>query len=196
MKLFEKSKCGRQRTIKICGLPLFTYKRAEKTGGRFPHCQVDSQTAIDDNSKIGEYTFIGKDVDITKTKVGRYCSIAPHVSIGMGEHDMSEISTSRFLSDQQNYTHLTQKPCEIRDDVWIGTRSVIRRGVTVGIGAVVGANSFVNRDVPDFAIVAGSPARLIRYRFDESLRRKILQSRYWTFDPEAARKKIRELTDA
>lgn len=196
MKLFEKVKSGDRRTIKVCGLPLFAYKHAKKANGHYPHCQIDPRAAIDDSCDVGEYTFIGKDVDITKTKIGRYCSIAPHVRIGQGEHDLSEISTSRFLSDLQDYAHLTQKPCEIKDDVWIGTESVIRRGVTIGIGAVVAANSFVNHDVPDFAIVAGSPARLIRYRFEENFRRKILQSRYWTFDPETARKKIRELSNA
>jgi hypothetical protein len=67
----------------------------------------------------------------------------------------------------------------IQDDVWIGASCIIRRGVTIGTGAVIGANSFVNQDVPPFAIMAGSPARNIGARFDDQTAAKILASKWW-----------------
>lgn len=88
------------------------------------------------------------------------------------------------------YHNLTQKDCIIKNDVWIGVNAVIRRGVTVGNGAVVGANSFVNKDVPDFAVVGGCPARIIKFRFDEETQTRIIASAYWDYAPEDAKKII------
>lgn len=88
------------------------------------------------------------------------------------------------------YNDLTQKDCIIKNDVWIGVNAVIRRGVTVGNGAVVGANSFVNKDVPDFAVVGGCPARIIKFRFDEETQKRIIASAYWDYAPEDAKKII------
>ena len=83
--------------------------------------------------------------------------------------------------------------CVIGNDVWIGVDSIIRRGVKIGNGAVVGANSFVNHDVPDFAIVAGNPARLIRYRFDEEMQAEISASKWWEKDLPEAKEIIKKL---
>ena len=154
-----------------------------------------SAATIDSNSSVGENTYIGKYVNITSATIGRYCSIANNVSIGMGEHRLDRISTSSFFYGNDEYATLTEGFCVIKNDVWIGVDSIIRRGVTIGNGAVVGANSFVNADVPDFAIVAGNPARIIRYRFPEWRRAKILASHWWDYDIDVARKKIAELLD-
>lgn len=55
----------------------------------------------------------------------------------------------------------------VKNDVWFGYNSMVRNGVTIGNGAIIGANSFVVMDVPDYAIVAGNPAKLVKMRFDE-----------------------------
>jgi len=96
-----------------------------------------------------------------------------------------------LINDYHNI--LTSKACVIESDVWIGVGSIIRRGVTVGIGAVIGANSFVNKDVPPFAIVAGSPARIIRYRFDQNKINEILKSKWWELELEDAKEVIKKL---
>ena len=74
-----------------------------------------------------------------------YVSIANNVTIGAGEHDLNKISTSSLFYDNA-YDVLTEKDCIIGNDVWIGVDSIIRRGVTIGNGAIIGANSFVNQD--------------------------------------------------
>jgi hypothetical protein len=71
----------------------------------------------------------------------------------------------------------------IGNDVWIGRNVVVRQGVTVCDGAIIGANSFVNRDVPPYAIFAGQPARLIRYRFAEEIRDALLDLQWWDWLP-------------
>lgn len=147
-------------------------------------------TKIDSQSKVGDFTYIGKNCDITKAIIGRYCSIANNVSIGPGEHDINRISTSSLLY-KDGFDDLTHENCIIEDDVWIGVDSIIRRGVTVGTGSVVAANSFVNKDIPPFAVVGGNPARIIRYRLRDSASRDlVIKSKWWELPPEDARKVV------
>jgi len=154
--------------------------------------EIGKNTFVDRNCNIGSYTYIGKNCNITKATIGRYCSIANNVSIGQGEHDLTKISTSSVFYDS-SYEELTKKECEIGNDVWIGTDCVILRGVKVGDGAVIGANSVVTKDIPPFAIVVGSPAKIIRYRFEIKMIDKIIDSKWWEEDLASAKIKIKEL---
>lgn len=148
---------------------------------------------VSDDSEIGEHTYIGYNCFVTKATIGRYCSIANNVSIGLGEHDITEISTSSYFYND-SYQKLTEKDCIIGNDVWIGVDSIIRRGVRIGTGAVIGANSFVNTDVPDYAIFAGSPAKLIKFRFEPKKVEILLSSKWWELSLENAREKIKALS--
>ena len=69
----------------------------------------------------------------------------------------------------------------IGDDVWIAHDVFIKRGVTIGTGAVIGARSIVTKDVPPYAIVAGSPAIIKKYRFDEKTIKRLLASKWWDY---------------
>ena len=82
---------------------------------------------------------------------------------------------------------MTAGDCVIESDVWIGVDAVILRGVKVGVGAVIAANAVVTKDVQPYAIVAGVPARLIRYRFPENYQKHILASKWWQSDLEGAK---------
>jgi virginiamycin A acetyltransferase len=150
---------------------------------------------VDGLSRIGDYSYIGYNCFVTKTRIGRYCSIANNVSIGMGEHKLDKISTNSIFYDNA-FEMLTKKECILGNDVWIGVDSIIRRGVTIGHGAVIGANSFVTHDVPDFAVVAGSPAKILKYRFSAGDIVKILESGWWEHDKEDALIRINELEAA
>jgi len=70
----------------------------------------------------------------------------------------------------------------IENDVWIGANSVIMPGVKVGNGAIIGANAVVTKDVPDYAIVGGVPAKIIKYRFDEKTISSLLELKWWDLD--------------
>lgn len=116
------------------------------------------------HSSIGDYSYLGMYSYFNHVKMGRYCSISGYVTIGAMEHDYNDYSSSTHLSDG-GYNDRTTF---ISDDVWIGAQCVIRQGITIGKGAVVGANSFVNKDVPPYAIVFGTPAKVYKYRFDDA----------------------------
>ena len=147
---------------------------------------------LDSLSKIGNNVYIGRYCYITKTRIGNYCSIANNVSIGQGKHDLSRISTNSVFYENP-FEELTKGDCVIGDDVWIGVDSIVLRGVEVGRGAVIGANSVVTKDVPPYAIMAGSPARLIRYRFDTNKIENIEKSLWWEKSIESARLIISDL---
>jgi serine acetyltransferase len=73
---------------------------------------------------------------------------------------------------------------EVGNDVWIGHNAVIMSGVSVGNGAIIGANAVVTRDVPHYAIVAGAPAKVIGYRYEEKIVNELLESKRWEWSDE------------
>lgn len=141
------------------------------------------------NTKIGNHTFIGRDCVISNAEIGNYSCIADSVQIGGMEHPYWDLSISPKLSGQYIYG----KKTIIGNDVWIAAGSIIKQGVTIGNGAVVGANSFVTKDVPPYAIVFGTPAKIHKYRFDESLIGQIQKSEYWKYAPKKACEILNEL---
>ncbi|WP_318471298.1 CatB-related O-acetyltransferase [Photobacterium leiognathi] len=144
---------------------------------------------LDRYSKIGKYCYIGKNVFITKTNIGNYTSIANNVSIGQGEHNIDKISTSSlFYKDA--YKELTEKECTIGHDVWIGTGAIILRGVNIGNGAVIGANAVVTKNVPDYAVAVGVPAKVIKKRFSIEEENLIKSSAWWELDIEDAKQVV------
>lgn len=147
--------------------------------------QIQAGSRVDSQSQIGGNTYIGLNSYVTRSKIGRYVSIANNVSIGQGEHDLHRISTSSIFY-QNPWEALTGKACEIEGDVWIGVDAVILRGVKIGFGAVVGANSVVTSDVPSFAIVVGAPARVIKFRFSPDKIQSIIDSEWWQSEPKEA----------
>ena len=110
--------------------------------------------------EIGEYTFLGRGVEIDVSEnvsIGSNVLVAPDVFIT----DHSHIFESTDLINNQG---CQSAPVIIEDDVWLGARCTILPGVTIGRGAVVGAGSVVRNNVPPYAIAAGVPLKVIRYR--------------------------------
>ncbi|MHB8206957.1 CatB-related O-acetyltransferase [Mucilaginibacter sp.] len=144
---------------------------------------------IDNNCQIGSNNYFGINTLITKTTIGNYCSIAPNVSIGMGEHFIDTISTNTLFYGNV-YKRLTEQDCKIGNDVWIGVDAVILRGVKIGNGAVIGANAVVTKDIPDFAVAVGNPARVLKYRFNNEESSLISASGWWDIVDVNAAKEI------
>lgn len=112
----------------------------------------------------------------TKLYIGSYCSIAPNVRFLLGgEHQLYSVSTYPFkvLCFGESREAGSKGDIIVKDDVWIGEGSIICSGVTIGQGAVVAAGAVVTKDVEPYAIVGGNPAKFIKYRLDESLRKKL-----------------------
>lgn len=141
------------------------------------------------NCKVGKYVFIGPKGTFNNVEIGNYTCIAPSCQIGGLEHTYWEASISPKLCN--NYA--PRKTTRIGHDVWIAANCIIRQGVTIGDGAVVGAGSFVNKDVPPYAIVFGSPAKLYKYRFDQETINELDKSHYWEYEPKRAKKILEKI---
>lgn len=149
---------------------------------------------LSDRYEIGDHTY-GKPRVIYRGEkatlaIGKYCSISTHVVIFLGsEHRMEWVSTYPFsvLWDSAKTIttyHSTKGDVIIGNDVWIGYNVTILSGVKIGDGAVIGTGSVVSKDVPPYAIVAGNPARVVRYRFSEEAIEKLLKVRWWDWSDE------------
>lgn len=138
----------------------------------------------------------------SSVEIGKFCSIAPEVMfLAHVEHPIRFPSTFPFrtlmgkgeYSESSNISELnsdsrTRGPIVIGDDVWIGFRTVIRSGVTIGSGAILGAGAVVAKNVPPYAIVVGNPAVVIGYRFSEENICRLLDLKWWDLPDDSIRR--------
>lgn len=148
--------------------------------------KVESGTSFI-NSRMERYSFCGYDCDIYHANIGQFTSIANNVVIGGARHPMEWVGMSPVFyagrdSVKDKFSeHKLPPPLQanIGNDVWIGRSAIILSGVCVGDGAIVGAGSVVTKNIPAYSIYAGNPAKLIRYRFDESTIQQLKDIQWW-----------------
>jgi Acetyltransferase (isoleucine patch superfamily) len=149
----------------------------------------------DGNVEIGDFTYGNPQVfswnEGAKLVIGKFCSVAQDVRIMLGgEHRPDWVTTYPFNALIDQFSSIQGHPKSKGDviighDVWIGMSATILSGVHIGNGAVVGANALVTKDVPDYAIVGGNPARFIRFRFKRPVVKQLLRTAWWDWDDEA-----------
>lgn len=153
-------------------------------------------------SVIGDYTYISIGSSFFNTEIGKFCSIASGVKCGLGMHPSRKFVSTfpAFFSirgqsllcfaEKNFYKELDR--IKIGNDVWIGANVTILDGVNIGNGAIIAAGAVVNKDVDDYAIVGGVPAKLIRYRFSEREIKFLLKDKWWNKSEEWLKKNYKK----
>ena len=141
-------------------------------------------------STLGDYSYVVNDSEIIYAAIGKFCSIASHTRINPGNHPMHRASQAHFTyrsaayfdgadDDAAFFDWRRAQKVTVGHDVWIGHGAIVLPGRTIGAGAVIGAGAIVTRDVAPYAIVAGSPARLVRWRFDAKIAARLQELAWW-----------------
>jgi len=151
---------------------------------------------------MDDYSYIVQDGDVAYTRIGKFTSIARMVRVNPGNHPMWRASQAHFTYRASNFWPELEEdevdffawrrsfPCEIGHDVWIGHGAVVLPGRRIGTGAVVGAGAIVTRDVPDYAVAVGNPARIVKMRFSEEIAARLLALQWWDWDHERLRRAL------
>jgi acetyltransferase-like isoleucine patch superfamily enzyme len=152
-------------------------------------------------ARIGAFSYLGTNSIFSSARAGRYCSFGRGLEVGLPQHPDDWITSSplayfpNFLNFERHLVDvdpewrrsLTVAPYPpvpetvIGNDLWIGASVYIREGVTIGDGAIIGAHSVVTRDVPPYAVMLGTPARVHRFRFEGTVIERLLAVRWWDY---------------
>lgn len=152
------------------------------------------QACIDGRVSIGRYTTLwGPNIFISAkihgATIGSFCSIARDCAMFETFHNPQRTTTyfvekNLFHTPPSADAEISAGPITVGNDVWIGAGAKIMSGVKISDGAIIGAGAIVTRDVPPYAIFAGNPARLVRFRFNNERIAELLETKWWLW-PEA-----------
>ena len=167
-----------------------------------PHCKIENskfnkyveigEHSIILNSNFDDYSYCTRYCDIANTEIKKFSNIASFVRIGPTDHPMEKASLHHFLYrsndywdekkiDEQFFKKRFSRKTIIGHDTWIGHGAIIKPEIVIGDGAIVGAGSVVTKNVEDYTIVAGNPAKTIRRRFSEKVAIQLSGIQWWNW---------------
>lgn len=147
------------------------------------------------NVSLGDFTYIAGNTNISRTTIGKFCSIGPDCKVGLGKHPSKDFVSTHpifFSTLRQAQVSFADRnyfeefaDIKIGNDVWLGANIIVVDGVNIGDGAIVAAGSVVTKDIPPYAIIGGVPAKIIKYRFEQEEIKRLLEMRWWDMDIES-----------
>ena len=169
--------------------------------GRFT--EIKERVAFSD-AELGDYSYVERQAEVIYAKIGKFCAIAANARINALEHPLERISQHKMTYRANEYFLGAKLDSEFREkrqgksvetgnDVWIGHGAVIKPGVKIGHGAVVAAGAIVTRDVQAYAIVAGVPAKFLRWRFEPKLSERIISLGWWDWSHDRLAKAVDDI---
>jgi len=186
---------------KTVGYSLVRSEKANMVMGK--HTKVYPPYFLHD-VQLGDYSYVAKNCIITHCSIGKFCSIGPNFCCGLGMHPTNGISTAPMFYSTAGQNGVTlckeskteeKKQTIIGNDVFIGANVTLLDGVTIADGAVIGAGAVVVDDIPPYAVAVGVPAKVVKYRFDESTIKALLDKRWWNGTEEELKRVERNFWD-
>jgi phosphonate metabolism protein (transferase hexapeptide repeat family) len=175
----------------------------DTTLGKYTHLMAHSSF---NDVTVGDYSFFGGYNQVCYANIGKFASVASYARINTTNHPTYDrIAQHHFTyrselfdfgeDDAEFFAQRKDKAVFIGHDVWIGHNAVIMPGVSVGNGAVIGANAVVTHDVEPYSVVVGVPAKKIKMRFSDDLICNIEQSKWWDWDHQTIKERLADFRD-
>ncbi len=180
--------------------------------GREPHfhpnvtvrnCRFGSFVEIGEGSTVsdsvmGDYSYTARYSDIAYAQLGKFVNVAAFTRLNPGEHPYHRASLHHFMyrssyfwpdeSDEKAvFDWRRSRPVRVGHDTWIGHGAIVMKGVSIGNGAIIGAQSVVTKDVPPYAVVAGAPAKHIKWRHPREVADRLQALAWWDWTHEELR---------
>jgi phosphonate metabolism protein (transferase hexapeptide repeat family) len=151
--------------------------------------------------ELGDYSYCDRNCDLANTTVGRFANIASSVRIGATDHPLDRASLHHFMyraakywddaaDDEDWFAARRARRTTIGHDTWIGHGAQIKPDVVVGDGAVIASGAIVTKDVPPYAIVAGVPAKVVRFRQPPEIVERLQRLAWWDWDHGTIRERL------
>ena len=159
-----------------------------------PFTEIGQRVVLRDVT-LGDFSYLERHSEAIYADIGKFCSIAANVRINALEHPMERLTTHKLSYrpneyfffhgiDQDFRARRQNRRVSVGNDVWIGHGAVIMPGITIGDGAVIGANAVVTKDVPAYAVFAGVPAKFMKWRFPQEIRARLQALKWWNWPHE------------